>query len=270
MNGGSIGVRVAAGIRACSVALLTLLSACRSEPEPAAPELPDPEPKIVVLIYDRSSSIRTHELEHFRTLTRGILEQVRAGDRLVALEVLQLERAEAPHRWALDLPPEDPASPRSGPRRDTEERARLARLRSDAATWLDRFTDGEERGALLGTDLLSTLQDAAEEIGAFSGDRPSVLILFSDMQQATREMNLEGAVRMPPDGWILDQAREGLLPDLEGTCVLVAGARSDTAPGARVLQFWSDYFDAAGGRHPREWWGYRPPRLRLEDCPPRR
>jgi len=51
---------------------------------------------------------------------------------------------------------------------------------------------------------------------------------------------------MPPGGWVDQQASGGMLPSLEGTCVVVIGADPTNANGQRVRQFWSSYFDAAG------------------------
>ena len=66
------------------------------------------------------------------------------------------------------------------------------------------------------------------------------------MLQSTSSMEFAGARDLPAAGWIQQQSTEGMLPALEGTCVVVIGADPTTAPGQRVKRFWFDYFDAAG------------------------
>lgn len=228
-----------------------------------APPLVAPEPpRQFILLYDRSSSILDHELQHYRELTNGIAGELGHGDRIVAMELLQLSLAEAPRRWAQEVP-----------RREFQDRAMsrdsltLVRFTTDVRDYLTTFTDVADREDLLGTDILSTLQDAGDEVRGYPGHR-TVLVIFSDMLQATQALNMEGLVRMPPADWVQRAVAEGRLPDFGGVCVLVSGARVDTPAAQRVKAFWTDYFQATGATLLDRNYGYRPPRLVPESCPP--
>lgn len=51
---------------------------------------------------------------------------------------------------------------------------------------------------------------------------------------------------MPPPGWVRDQGKAGLVPQLPGACVVVIGADATTKPGMKVKNFSEGYFSAAG------------------------
>lgn len=235
-------------------------SACggsdRSEPAP-----PAEPPQRVIFVYDRSTSIMDHELAHYRELTNQKLLDMGHGDRIVAMELLQLSLAEPPKRWAQPVPPRE-FEGRAMPR----DSVALARFLRDSRDYLLSFTEPGGRDNMMGTDILSTLYDVAEEVRAFPEYR-TTLVLFSDMLQATREVNMEGMVRFPPADWVERTKADGRLPDLEGVCVVVAGARVDTPESQRVKDFWMDYFNAAGARLEDRNYSLRPPRLPDRPCP---
>lgn len=239
--------------------LAAALSACGGDPPPPPPETGPPHQ--FILLYDRSSSIQDHELQHYRELTNGVAGELGHGDRLVAMELLQLSLAEAPRRWAQDVPTREFQD-----RVISRDSIALVRFATDVRDYLTTFTDVADRGELLGTDILSTLQNVGDEVRSYPGYR-TVLVIFSDMLQATREVNMEGLQRMPGPEWAERAAAEGRLPDLTGVCVLVAGARVDTPEAQRVKAFWVDYFRTTGATLLDRNYGYRPPRLVPESCP---
>lgn len=246
-----------------SLALALGLTAwgCGGAPGEARSGEDDP-PRRYILLYDRSTSILDHELAHYRELTATLLrDELRHGDRVVAMEILQLSLDEPPKRWAQNVPHREFPG-RAAPR----DSVVLARFATDVRDYLRSFTDPEGREVMLGTDILSTLQDAGEEIRAVPGYR-TVLVLFSDMLQATREINMEGLIRMPPPDWISRAHAEGRLPDFTGVCVLVAGARVDTPAAQRVRAFWMEYFQTTGATLLDRNYSFRPPRLSPESCP---
>jgi len=230
--------------------------------EDAAPPVAPERPRQFILLYDRSSSILDHELQHYRELTNGIAGELGHGDRIVAMELLQLSLTEPPRRWAQDVPQREFRD-----RVMSRDSLVLARFATDVRDYLTIFTDVADREELLGTDILSTLQDAGDEIRGYPGYR-TVLVIFSDMLQATQELNMEGLQRMPPADWVQRAAAGGRLPDFGGVCVLVSGARVDTPEAQRVKAFWMDYFQATGADLLDRNYGYRPPRLVPESCPP--
>lgn len=235
------------------------LAACGGDPPPPPPD--DGPPQQLILLYDRSSSIQDHELQHYRELTDEVAGELGHGDRLVAMELLQLSLTEAPRRWAQEVPEREFQD-----RAISRDSVALARFVTDVRDYLTTFTDVADREELLGTDILSTLQNVGDEVRSYPGYR-TILVIFSDMLHATRDLNMEGLQRMPGPEWAERTAAEGRLPDLSGVCVLVAGARVDTPEAQRVKSFWTDYFQATGATLLDRNYGYRPPRLVPESCP---
>jgi len=227
--------------RSLLLATVLLVIGCGGGDRPLPPELlEDRDPELLVLVYDRSTSIMPHELEHYFELTRDRLRHLTHGDRIVALEIMQLSVTEEPRRWAQQVPVRE--FPDRIMQRDSVNRARFLQ---DARDYLRQYTDNENRDNYLGTDILSTLHLVAAELTARRDHRMTV-VLFSDMLQANDLMNMEGLVRMPPAGWVQRQAELGTLPDLSGACIVVVGARVDTPASQRVRAFWTEYFEATG------------------------
>jgi hypothetical protein len=239
--------------------ILGSLAACEGAGNGPLPEA-DREPRQVVFVYDRSTSITADELAMYQRLTAQKLQELTHGDRVAAIELLQLSLDESPMRWAQRVPEREFQN--RAMRADSVSRARFL---TDARDYLRRFTDPEGRENFLGTDILSTLFDVAEEIRAFPAHQATV-ILFSDMLQATQDMNMEGLIRMPPPNWIAERASQGRLPDFSGACIVVVGARTDTQAGQTVKAFWEEYFAATNGRLSDRNYSYRPVQLPADPC----
>ena len=245
------------------LAVSIALSACRSDPPPLPPEVAEErEPELLVLVYDRSNSVTDAELQHYQEATRSRLNDLVHGDRLVALQILELSLDEDPIRWSQSVPVRE--FPDRVMARDSVSRARFLQ---DARDYLTRFTSSDDREDFQGTDILSTLHLVAAEAAAFPEYRTTV-ILFSDMLQATAVMNMEGLVRMPPANWIERQAELDVLPDLSGICVVVVGARTDTPASQRVKSFWEEYFQVTGATLLPRNYQYRVVRIPERPCGP--
>ncbi len=217
-------------------------------------------PELLIFVFDRSTSVLDHELEHARRLTRDRLDYLRPGDRIVAMELLELSLAEEPQRWSQVAPvPQFPG------RRVQSDSLALDRFIQDAQSYIAAFSEPEGREDFLGTDILSTLHLVSGELQAYPELRPT-LILFSDMLQANAVMNMEGLVRMPPPDWVQTRAAEGTLPELVGLCVVVVGARTDHWAAQRVRAFWEEYFEVTGAALRSSNYDYRPVRLPLDPC----
>jgi hypothetical protein len=218
-------------------------------------------PELLIFVSDRSSSIQPHELEHARSLTRERLRNLDHGDRIVAIEILELSLAEEARRWSQEVPSREFANQHVA--RDSITRVRFIQ---DAVDYIGTYFDPEGRGGIGGTDILSTLHLVAAELAAYPGHRP-VAILFSDMLQANALMNMEGMLRMPPSNWVQTQASLGTLPDLSGLCVFVVGALNDTSQGRIVQAFWEEYFKATGAVLEPLNYSYRPVQIPHRPCP---
>lgn len=245
-----------------AAALLSCLAAACSGGE-AADVAGDEErsKQLVIFVYDRSWSMPDHTLEMARQLTDRRLRELGHGDRVAALELLQLSLAEPPKRWSQDVPKREYEA--AAIRADSVSRARFLQNVSD---YLREFSEPEGREGIQGTDLLSTMHDVAEELRPYR-DRRTTLYLFSDMLQSTREIEMEGLRRMPPKDWVARMKGEGRLPDLSGLCVVVVGARLDTEAGQRVKEFWREYFEATGATFRDRNYMLRPVELPADPCP---
>ncbi|MGH7541303.1 MAG: hypothetical protein ACRELC_09910 [Gemmatimonadota bacterium] len=231
-----------------------------SAPDARAEAEPAEHRALVIFVYDRSTSIPDHQLEHARELTRGRLLELRHGERIAAMQLLQLSLAEPPKRWSQRLPEREVQYAEIA--RDSAMRARFI---ADADVLLRQFSDPAARDDINGTDILSTLHDVAAEIRAYP-EHEAALYLFSDMLQSNRSIEMEGLRNMPADGWIEEAKRDGRLPDLSGLCVVVVGARVDTEAAQRVKSFWDEYFRATGATLYDRNYALRPVRLPTDPC----
>lgn len=225
----------------------------------AQPEAEEPH-ELLIFVYDRSTSLPDHQLELARKLTQERLRTLGHADRIAAMQLLQLSLAEPPKRWSQQAPETE---------LEDVELARdsvvLQRFIRDAVLVLQPFSAPEGREDITGTDILSTLHDVAAEVRAYP-DHRAILYLFSDMLQSNRAIDMEGLRRMPPDDWVARADAEGRLPDLEGVCVVVVGARVDTEAAQRVKAFWDEYFRATGATLEDRNYMLRPVRLPEDPC----
>jgi hypothetical protein len=251
------------GHGALLVGLGLVVAACGGDgpgPQMAIAVEPPPPEHQIIFAYDRSTSITPEELSVYQSLTGQSVEYLDHRDRLVGIEILQLSLKETPDRWQVEVPDREFAD-----RELQSDSTSLVRFRRDARDYLRKFTKPEDREGFLGTDILSTLYDVAAEVQAYP-EHESTVILFSDMLQATEDMNMEGMANAPGADWVATRKAEGRLPDLSGACIVVAGARTDTAEGQRVKKFWQEYFTAAGATLLDRNYGYRPVRIPRDPC----
>jgi len=214
---------------------------------------------LVVFVFDRSGSIPDYKLVLARQLADQRIEQLTFGDRIAALELLQLSLSEPPKRWSQPVP--DAEFPGQNMARDSLTRVRFLK---DAEDYLRTFSDTAGRRQITGTDILSTLHDAAAEVRGYPGFRATIY-LFSDMMQANRQVDMEGGA-VPGPQWVKKEAAAGKLPDLGGACVMVVGARTDTDLSQRVKAFWMAYFEATNAVLLDRNYTLRPVRLPEHPC----
>lgn len=254
------------GRRRTSAALTALLAVLVAWPVAgcgggaAEEEEKEPPPELVIFVYDRSGSMPDYLLERAQTLTATKVRELDHGDRIVAMELLEASLDEPPQRWSQRVPEREYPDMEVGS--DSVARARFLR---DARIYLQNFTDPESRESSRGTDILSTLHDVAADLRAHE-ERRATLYLFSDMLQANPELNFEQSGVEPPTGWVKEAASEGRLPDLEGLCVVVVGARTDTEKGQAVKGFWRRYFEATGAMFRDRNYTLRPVELPVSPC----
>jgi len=241
------------------VGLLAVASACGGDAAPAV-ETPAAPPELVIFVYDRSTSIPEHTLRLASQLTQDRILELKHGDRIAGMQLLQMSLEEAPQRWSESLPNREVEGHEI--MRDSISRARFL---MDANVLLGRLADPAGREDINGTDILSTLHDVAAEVQAYA-NYVATLYLFTDMLQSNRQIDMEGLRRMPPAGWVEETKRDGRLPDLTGLCVVVVGARVDTEAAQRVKSFWTEYFGTTGANLLDRNYVLRPVRLPSAPC----
>lgn len=217
-------------------------------------------PELVAFVYDRSGSMSDYQLELAHKLTTRRLTHLRHGDRIAALGMLQRSLEEPPERWSQQVPERE--FPDREMIQDSVTRTRFIR---DASAYLRKFTDPGDRESITGTDVLSTLHDLSAVIRGYPKHQP-VVYIFSDMLQSTPGIEMEGLRKMPGRSWIRRAEQSGKLPGLDGACVVVIGARTDTNAGQRVKEFWEAYFEAAGAKLLDSNYTLRPVRLPVDPC----
>lgn len=231
-------------VLAASAAGTAALSGCGDMVPAAHQELLAAEaartPDHILFVYDRSGSIKPETLDHANKLMNYRISKLTHGDRLSVMELLQLSLTERPKRWSQEVPGRE----RSDMILPSDSVSRVRFLR-DAVTLLETFADSTGRHRIRGTDILSTLHDVSADFRA-TPEHKKTLVIFSDMFQSTREIEMEAAARMPRSNWVFKAASDGRLPDLSGVCVYIVGGRVDTRHGQRVKNFWKQYFDATG------------------------
>lgn len=227
----------------------------------AAPSEEESADELVMFVYDRSGSVSNHHLARAQELTGARLMKLDHGDRIVAMELLEASLEEPPERWSQRVPAREYPDQRVA----SDSIARV-RFLQNVRDYVRRFTDTTSREAARGTDILSTLHDVSEDLRGHPELR-ATLYIFSDMLQANARLNFEDPSVSPPAEWVQRSAERGTLPDLDGLCVVVVGARVDTRRGQAVKQFWQEYFETTGARLDDEDYALRPVELPARPCP---
>lgn len=111
--------------------------------------------------------------------------------------------------------------------------------------WRERSSQLEPRAQC--TDILGALIIAGQLFAQARAPEQKVLVLYSDMRQFTRGLNLETG-NTTIDQELLTVGRDGFVPDLNGVTVYVLGADAAGITVQRwehVRQFWAEYFAKA-------------------------
>ena len=208
---------------------------------------PAPARQYIVGI-DISGSRTPTQLRDARALMESLIASLSYGDRLVLIETYQGGRDDA-ERWEVSLPASsDPSNPTISEREGAEE------ARAAALAVLPTFFDPRRMKEIRSTDLIQTLYRASDYARGRSRDS-TVVLLLSDMLNATPELNMEKPGGVPDVSWVQARSRAGRLPALRGVCVFVVGADVETPRGVAARRLWMEYLGAAGARMDAD--GYR-------------
>ena len=189
---------------------------------------------------DISSSRRPMELRESQQLLEGLVDRMTYGDKLVLVEMYG---AAEPQQVV------DSARKMKGATPSPREKRELEDFRARAKAIIPMFFDSTRAAEVLVTDVFGTLFRAADYAKAPNHDK-TVLVLLSDMIQATGEANMETTAGIPSTQWIEERGVDQRLPDMKGICVVVSGAETKSARGAQIRSFWQAYFSRVGARMP--------------------
>lgn len=187
---------------------------------------------------DISSSRTTMDLRESQHLLQGLVDRMTYGDKLV---VIEMYGAAEPQQITDSIRVLRSATPSPREKRELDD------FRARASAILPMFFDSTRKQQVLVTDVFGTLFRAADYAKSPAHDK-TVLVLLSDMIQATGEANMEVQSGIPGTEWIEARAADQRLPDMTGICVVVSGAETKSARGAQIKRFWQDYFAKVGAR----------------------
>lgn len=171
-------------------------------------------------------------------LERLIADRMSYGDKIVFIEMYG---ADEPQQFRDSIRAIQAETPTPREKRELDD------FRARTLSILPMFFDSTRKRQVTSTDVLGTLARAADYSHAPGHDK-TVLVLLSDMIQATDELNLERDTAIPGSDWIESRAAQERLPDLTGTCVIVSGAETNSIRGAHLRKFWTQYFARVGAK----------------------
>jgi len=163
----------------------------------------------------------------------GLLAEVPAGSRVTVLGITGSSFAEPDILLSAQVA-SDPGY--------FGERLSAAR-RQLACAWQERSVHLEPTA--LRTDILGALLVASQLFHDAPDGRRKVLVVYSDMRQATSALNLEVPALIPLNSALAKAAKANPVPDLKGVEVYALGvdaAGKDAAHWESLRQFWAAYF----------------------------
>jgi len=233
LPGLSIMTRKRQGI---AIGLLAVVAACGGEA--SAVTASDRGTQYIVGI-DISGSRSAMDLRESQGLLEKLVaERMSYGDKIVFIEMYGATEPQQ-FRDSIKVLRSSVPSPR--------EKRELDDFRARTLSILPMFFDSTRKKEVQSTDVFGTLYRAADYSRAPGHDK-TVLVLLSDMIQATGELNMENASGIPGPEWIDHRAAEERLPDLSGACVIVSGAETKSARGVALRKFWTEYFAKVGAK----------------------
>lgn len=190
---------------------------------------------------DISGSRTKTEMDESRKLLDGLIDRLGPGDHLTLIEVYQ-GGGQPARQWTDSI-----RTPRNAKELTGSDRRRVDDFKAVARMQTSILFDSARTREIHTTDIFGTLTRAADYAKA-SRNRPTTLLLLSDMINDTPDARMTSREEIPGDGWIRYLAGAKRIPQLRGVCVVVAGADVSSARGAAIRDFWDKYFEAAGTR----------------------
>lgn len=243
-------------------AVVLSIASCERQP---------PEATAVVALVDLSGSISGETTEFYATtLASHVWEKLSARDRLVVLPVDSESESKSEPLFSRNLSSMDFSNPKDGfARKEEREKARLIEYMSAESPKLKEaiLSSAQRRGANRGgTDLIGAIHAARAAFPSDVKNTKRVLLVFSDMIQESRELNItQLSTRGESGAEVLAEelTNRGRIPELENVAVIVigageTGAGKDNASYFRAVRsFWKHVFSKAGAALDERHYGYR-------------
>jgi hypothetical protein len=220
--------------------MLVSLSLCGCETNRVSANTSAARAQQFIVLVDLSASRSPAMKADAQTFLHDLVTQLSFGDELVLMQMQEHGLVDHPRKWNGEMPVlTDPSYV------SARDKSHLRAAQAGMMVAVDSFLKPESSATLQNTDILTTLQLAGEQVHDSEGRSPTILLL-SDMLQSAQGIEMERLSRMPRPDWISKQKSLGLIPNFNGACVVVVGANATNAAGARVRDFWRQYFNAAG------------------------
>ena len=224
-----------------------LVAAVASITSGCPPEVKNCGTVVVVLVDESESTKADRELR--RTALDAISRGLSPGDRVIISPIT--DKSLSDFRFNIDerLPPTPPPmnlldSTNDWRRRQKEHEGKVASARDRINSQLKEFQERPQIAQK--TAIFDSLGLAAQFLAA--ENHRGTLVLLSDMLEDSGSVNFEqDSFRGNYFGNLLNRLGEtGLIPDLQGAEIYLAGARATTPErAAAVANFWRRYFEAA-------------------------
>ncbi len=218
------------------------LSGCSSEPDYVG--------KCVVVFLDRSGSVKS-DANIYADAFGIIRESLRSKDRIVIANITANSSRDFNAFLDIEIP-----DPLDGVNRLLETDADYQKKTEDSKTEInaalsevegeiDRFLATPSNSPL--TAIMEATHISQQIFAA--DERRAVLVLLSDMVEESESLNMtrNSFKGVPADTALARMEEIGLVPDLAGVEVFIAGAMpGGNKDAVKVSEFWQLYFDAAG------------------------
>ena len=202
----------------------------------------------LIIFVDFSGSIRKEDRKSFeQDLLKRVIPTLSAGDRLLIAPITERTLTDFRPLLEVDFPPKPSfngfmQNAMTYNRKVKEVETEVARLKEElvpqvAALFKQYFASPR-------TDIFNAIV-LAQKLFTDEG-KAKVFVLMSDMVEDSQPYNFY-KIKWGPDTeekLLSELEAHGLIPDLSGVCVYVAGASADSAEMAhRVANFWAMYFE---------------------------
>ncbi len=196
-------------------------------------------PRTIMIFIDMSLST-IKDRENYKTYMGTVVRKLRPGDKLTVCKIIDLTIADFTPLYQTEIPQFDFWKDNR-----TLHDKLVDQIHSNLIAAVDSVLDSRER--IVNSEIINSFLICEQYMRNKSGRK--TLILLSDMQECSNEMNFEKETITGPyvERSIKNLRIKGRLPKLSGVEVWVAGAYSKSTEQYFAIQgFWTRFVDEAG------------------------